>query len=128
MSYEHEVAQIRYASMRSESADLPLFVTEIRTMARSNDPDTSKAAAVKIADKLNRLQLHVLSAFTRHGKMTAKVAENLPVFGPSGLSLGYSTVRKRIGELKDRGKLYDTGEREAGCTVWSYATSVWPPR
>jgi hypothetical protein len=126
VSYEEEVQRLRERQRASAASaqleGLDLFVVPLREMARASDMQTSKDAALYISEKLNRLHRAVLSAFTTFGPMTAKTAENLEMFSPSGMSLGYSTVRKRIGELKNRGLLRDTGEVQYGCTVWSADT------
>ncbi len=81
-------------------------------LARRHDPLTSHAAADCIAPKLSQLQAEVLSAYRRHGPMSARVAERLPEFA----SYGFSTVRKRISELHKLGELAESGLDTAGRT------------
>jgi hypothetical protein len=121
MSYEDEMERARAASARRESAGLPLFgEPQVRPLARREDPDTSKDAAMRIVGRLSQLQQDVLSAYVELGPMTAKRAEKLPRFE----HLGYSTVRKRTGELWRRGLLRDTGRREDGCIVFGAVGSA----
>jgi hypothetical protein len=111
--YEREMERQRREAVAREQRDLPLF-TQVRTMAHRDDPETAKEAAVGIAGHLPRLQQRVFAAFIEHGPMTAKTAERLPEFA----QCGFSTVRKRISELHQRGLLRDTGRTDNGCTVY----------
>ena len=96
---------------------LPLFATPIREMARRDDPDTSKAAAIAVSDRLTELQARVLAAFQRHGRLTAKELEQLPEME----DLGFSTARKRCSELLSRGWLRKTGTVKDGCREYEVA-------
>ena len=97
--------------------DLPLFATPVREMARRTDPATSKAAAIGIADKLSELQERVYRAYVERGPMTGKELEALPELA----DLGFSTARKRVGELASRGWLRATGDVREGCQVYEVA-------
>jgi hypothetical protein len=101
--------------MTAESvSSLPLFSQpELRTLARRDNPDTAKEAALGIVDHLPQLQARVYAAFVEHGAMTAKQAERLPEFA----ELGFSTVRKRCSEGLAMGWLVRTGEICDGCHV-----------
>lgn len=90
---------------------LPLFQTPVREMARRSDPDSSKRAALAISETLSTLQQRVFEAVQRHGRLTAKEAEDLEEFA----DLGFSTVRKRIVELHQRNWLSTTGVIRGGC-------------
>jgi len=97
---------------------LPLFETSKPNyrppLARFSDPEESHRAADKIRPHLSKLQSVVHGAFRELGKMTAKECEVLDRFS----ELGFSTVRKRISELKKMGLIVDTGERREGAAVW----------
>lgn len=95
--------------------DLPLFAPpQARTLARRDDPDTSKEAAVRIADHLTELQARVLAAFEAHGPMNGPTAESLPGFR----DCAPSTVRHRITDLHRADRLRLTGKVEDGCRVY----------
>ena len=74
-------------------------------MSRRSDPITSLAAAAVVEPIVNKLQGDVLKAFSEHGDMTARTAERLDEF----VSYGFSTIRKRISELAQRGYLAERG-------------------
>ena len=74
-------------------------------MSRRSDPITSLAAAAVIEPIVNKLQGDVLKAFSEHGDMTARTAERLGEFA----NYGFSTIRKRISELAQRGQLAQRG-------------------
>jgi hypothetical protein len=109
-----------YLQPSLQTQDVLPLVAQVRPLARSKDPATSKAAAIEIADKLPEYQRLVLSAYTTYGAMTAGQAENLPCFKET---LGFSTVRKRVSELQQRGFLYDTGRRIKNSTVYAAKSS-----
>jgi hypothetical protein len=100
--------------------DLPMFVTEIRTLARPGDPDTSKQAALAISDRLTELQQQVYQTFVAAGPMTAKECEDLPEYE----TWGFSTVRKRCSELLARGWLVRTGVKRGGCDEYTVKDRV----
>ena len=116
---EREAAHLRADTSKWESADLPLFVTPVREMARRGDPDTSKTAAVAISDRLSRLQREVLAAYRQHGAMSARQVENLPEFE----FFAPSTIRKRVSELHGRDQLRDTGKVDRGCAIYELRPS-----
>lgn len=92
--------------------ELPLFAA-----ARSSDPETSHEAADRVTEKLSKLQQRVLTAFAAFGKTgaTARDVEQLPIFA----DCGFSTVRKRVSELADAGRLEAKGKRD-GMTVYVF--------
>ena len=86
----------------SSSAPFP----STRGMVRSNDPDTSYAAARAVSRKLNELHFRILAALRTNDKpMTAEQLERLPQFA----DFGPSTVRKRVSELAHMGKVLEAG-------------------
>jgi hypothetical protein len=89
-------------------------------MFRDADPPTSKAAAEKVIPILTRIQALVLSAYRLHGPMTAKECERLPAFA----EYGFSTVRKRISELVQLGRLVATGVERGGCAEYRLKDSA----
>lgn len=101
------------ALQRTGTDDLPLFQPQVRTLARRSDPDTSRDAALQIAEHLTELQARVLQAYRTYGAMSAKVLEQLPEFA----DLGFSTARKRCSEGVRDGWLRDTGRKEDGSAV-----------
>lgn len=74
-------------------------------MARKTDPDTSHEAAAIVEPEVGKIQALVLSAFRKHGPMSARRAERLPEFKV----YGFSTIRKRISELAKDGTLIECG-------------------
>lgn len=104
--------EILYATKKPLSDELPLFAA-----ARASDPDTSHEAAERITGKLSQLQQRVLTAFATFGKVgaTARDVEQLPIFA----DCGFSTVRKRVSELADAGRLAPIGKRD-GLTVYVF--------
>lgn len=78
-------------------------------MYRKDDRVTSVAAAHAVEPKVNELHLAVLTAlgpFGTHG-LTAEELEQLPQFR----LYGPSTVRKRISELAQMGRISEAGTR-----------------
>ncbi len=74
-------------------------------MFRFSDPATSEAAAAVVVDHLGKIHRLVLEVYGRRGPMSARAAERLPEFE----SYGFSTIRKRISELKASGHLEECG-------------------
>jgi hypothetical protein len=105
---------------RESVSELPLFVTETRTLARPGDPDTSKEAALAISDRLTELQQQVYQTFVAAGPMTAKECEDLPEYE----TWGFSSVRKRCSELLARGWLVRTGVKRGGCDEYTVKDRV----
>ena len=93
----------------------PLFAVPIREMARRDNPETSKAAAIGIADHLTELQARVYAAVVARGPLTAKELEALPELA----DLGFSTARKRLSELASRSRVRWTGVIRGGCREYS---------
>lgn len=103
--------------MNETSADLDLFDTgHLRRMVHHNAIRTEVDAAAKVLACCSRLHSEVMGAFLEHGAMTAGEAEKLSQFA----QWKPSTVRKRISELKEAGRLVADGRR-GGMTVWRVA-------
>lgn len=107
-----------YEPLAEPLESLPLFAPQARTLARRDDPETSKEAAVRIADRLTELQARVLAAFQAHGPMNGPTAENLPEFR----DCAPSTVRHRITDLHRAEKLRPTGSALDGCREYEATT------
>jgi predicted transcriptional regulator len=99
-----------------ESTDsLPLFAPpELRTMARPDGDETSKAAALRIVDSISDLQRRIYEVFLRYGNLTGKEVEQLAEFE----DLAPSTARKRLTDLRRAGWLRPTKEKRAGCRAY----------
>ena len=82
---------------------------------------TEHEAAARVSRKLGALHDAVLAAFAECGPMHARKAEELEQFA----HLGASTIRKRISELYQAGRLEAFGKRD-GLTVWRLATTTTP--
>ena len=95
----------------------PQQLDMIRGMVRRNSPRSSVAAAHKVAGKLSDLQYAVIGALSKHGPMTAGEIERLAYF----VNLAPSTARKRVSELRQLGRIADTGARRDGMIVWRLA-------
>lgn len=89
---------------KAESPDQP----DMFGSSRADDPETSIAAAAKIAAEIGRIQARVLAAFVVHGEMTGEQLEALPELA----DLGPSTIRTRRSELVDRSQLEASGKTE----------------
>lgn len=92
--------------------DLPLFAPEAPASPR-------RAARDAIADREQLLCDQLIAAYVRRGPMTAD--EAAAAIGETVLA-----VRPRITELKQDGKLYDTGKRRANASGRS--ATVWDRR
>ena len=123
VSYESKTKRLRRESARCQAADLPIFAVPTREMARTGNPDTSKRAAIRVADHLTHLQADVISAFRKHGKMSARQAENLPEFKDRYAA---STIRKRISELAQRHRPIDTALEDRGCAIYDLPSAKSP--
>lgn len=92
----------------------------MKGMTRANDPETSIAAAERILQKLSPLKQDILDAVRELHRenggrgATDKEIEVLPRW--SG-RCGYSTVRKRMGELRDAHFIEWSGEIRDGAHV-----------
>lgn len=102
-----QVTRALLAELRGVVADLSVSTIN-RPLHRTGDPGTSAAAADQIRAQLNQLQVRVLQAFRRHGRMSARQAERLEEFR----RYGFSTIRKRISELAAAGLLVEDGVEE----------------
>lgn len=92
--------------MTGRQLELPV----LRPGVRKGDPETSGAAAQVAKENLGRIQAAVLEAFQVYGPMTARKAERLPCFE----TYGFSTIRKRISELAQGGRLREIGIDRSG--------------
>lgn len=110
----HAHADEGWRPRRPAVDDLPLFETPATTSptgthARLHDAPTARAAAERVtrdAGKLRALQARVLEAVRELGPIDGATLERLPRFA----ELGFSTVRKRLSELAQAGRVraYDT--------------------
>lgn len=85
---------------------LPLFSLDPRTHARTDDPDTSRAAAHALGDQAARMR-RLLAAFAV-GPMTAEEAADAAGFGPE------EGAWKRVSDLARLGLIADTPQRRTG--------------
>lgn len=98
------------------TADLPLIAQPaVPPMHRRNDPDTSRDAAQKVKRTLSVMHRRVLDAVRAAGErgVTGGELEKAPAFA----DCGSSSVRKRLSELHQLGRLRDIGRRD-GMTVY----------
>ena len=99
----------RHVTGRSLLASRPLTApapVEPPRMSRARDPETSKRADGKMRKRIGRLKIAILKAYAEHPEgLSAKQCEALPRFE----RCGYSTIRKRVGELARMGLLRPTG-------------------
>ena len=89
-----------------------LFAPESK-LARSLDPETSKAAAHKVAGKLGQMQQYVLSLIEAAGARGATIKEMQlanPEQRPSSLS-------SRPNELHKRGLVFYSGKRDGSRVI-----------
>lgn len=93
-----------------------------RGMTHTGDPDTSRHAAERVSECLTQLQERVLRLLMDLGPMTDHELHAAYVhrYGPAA----YVTPAKRRGELRDQGRVADTGERRIVPTTGSLAV-VW---
>ena len=87
----------------------PLFDHAI---SRTSDPLTSHESASDTAPKLNEIQSRMLSAF-RRGPLTANEAAGLCLQAGGGCR---ETLRKRAGELREKGLIEECGSRKCKVT------------
>ena len=103
-----------------------------KTLARSEDPETSKDAAIKMVESgvLNQQEQEVYKAIVEY------VEKNTHVCNPKGFTTKsiaismsefrryadyykwYDICRKRFSGLENKGKIKLTGARRDGCRVW----------
>lgn len=138
---------IDYADVDGPDQDqtLPLFdqepepvpviqgATEIRQMlshkvparARRTDPETSKAAAASWdSHKLTATQTFVLSFFMDKGSGTDAEMEEWVERTYPNEKFGFSSLRKRRGDLVEKGVLRDSGRRDEQrrMIIWELVT------
>jgi hypothetical protein len=100
-------------------------------LTRSTDPATSYAAATSVLDGLTDLQDRVLRLFRRYGPMTQHdLIARYRVDVDGGADTAESTIRTRCAELRDAGRLIDSGARAClpsgrQAVVW---TATWEAR
>jgi hypothetical protein len=85
-----------------------------RPGAGRGGPDTSHAAAARVASGLRELQQVVLALYEQAGPATVKEIEAIT---DSRYSWGRTTVRARVSELEDMGYLAATDLRRQSCRV-----------
>ena len=105
---------------------------QARTLARTNDPETSKAAAVMMVESgaLNRQEKEVYyeiklqkavyknSDFTYKEDFTAKEIAAKWSLVDGDYNQRYYTVQRRFSGLANKGKIELTGARRDGCRAW----------
>lgn len=90
---------------------------KLRGMVRGSDPIESQVAAARVLRKVTATQQDILALLAVvDGPMTARELEQAPSFA----HLGYSTVRKRICELKQMGRIVQDGRKD-GMGMWALA-------
>lgn len=89
---------------------------KLRGMVRGSDPIESQVAAARVLHKLSATQLEIIKHLGWMGALTARELEQAPAFA----HLGYSTVRKRICELKQAGRIVQDGRKD-GMAKWKLA-------
>jgi phage FluMu protein gp41 len=97
------------------SADL--FTLADERLVRIPSHSTSVEAAKSILPCRTVLQQQILTVLKVQGPMTAGELENLSCFR----NYGFSTVRKRVSELKNDLRIAETGEVRKRMTVWRVA-------
>lgn len=92
----------------------------LRGMVRGEGSVESQAGAVRVLDRLTDIQRRIMHQLAAHpAGLNAKELEAMTLFADCGAS----TVRKRISELFQAGKIVQNGRRE-GCAVWRIADGV----
>ncbi len=91
-----------------------------RLLARADDPDTSKAAASKVAAHLSESQERALWYIQIYGPGTLReIAEaaldDMAIVDAVAL---YHELARRVSELRRNGLVRLTGEIREGCRVW----------
>jgi hypothetical protein len=95
---------------------------DFKRMFRATDPDTSREAAGRIYERLNKLQqmvLHYAVARGPAGFTHEEACRHFDRYGPS-------TIRTRVAELRDFGLIKDSGTirthppDERRFTVWRF--------
>lgn len=88
--------------------DLPLFA--VPPMVRTTDPQSSRDAAARVAERLSSLQSRVLAAVVAAGArgLTGREIETQAAFADCRAS----SVRKRLSEAHHAGMLQANGTRD----------------
>ena len=97
----------------------PVLDTPTRSivgMVRGNDPIECQAAAVRVRHDCKWLRYRLMQILATQGPRTARDLESRAEFK----AFGPSTVRKRISELRQAGKITQQG-REDGMAKWGIA-------
>ena len=89
--------------------------TDLFTLTRRNDPETSRGAAARIYPRLTELQQRVYDWFTQYGPATHK--ELVAHFKRISPESSESTWRTRVSELRDQGLIVAVGNLD-GHTTW----------
>lgn len=94
--------------------------------ARTGDADTSHEAAASMEPHAGSLQDRCYDALQRLGGWGTQTE----VAGVLGLERGQ--VHKRLSDLKNAGRIFDSGERRKGATgrnetVWTTREPAWSP-
>jgi len=85
-----------------------IFGTESKKLVRTNDPDTSHAAAGAIdTTKLEGLVYEAIKKFGDKGCISDQIRAMYPTYP-------YSSITARYRALLDKGFIVDTGERRQG--------------
>ena len=84
------------------------FGTDPRKLVRTNDPDTSHDAAVKVdTSRLEQMVYETIKTFGERGCISDEVRAKF-------IGFPYSSVTARYRALLDRGYIEDTGMRRKG--------------
>lgn len=89
---------------------------KLRGMVRGSDSIESQVAAGRVLHKLSAIQLEIIKHLGWMGSLTARQIEQAPSFA----HLAPSTVRKRISELKQMGRVVQDGRKD-GMAKWKLA-------
>lgn len=85
----------------------------LRGAVRGSDPIESQSGAVKQIEGRSELQRKILWILAESGPLNAKDLERRIEFR----YLGFSTVRKRVSELKQAGAVVQVGRKD-GMALW----------
>jgi len=84
------------------------FGTDPKKLVRTNDPDTSHAAANSVdSTKLEKLVYEAIKKFGDNGCISDQILAMHPTYP-------YSSITARFRSLLDKGFIVDTGERRPG--------------
>jgi predicted HTH transcriptional regulator len=88
-----------------------------RTLARRDDPETSKIAAAEIVPQLGELQAWVLDLVQKDPRRTvSEMAEGLNLRDPR-------QIGRRLNELRKAGRIREAGKRQ--CSITNRACIVY---